>query len=301
VSAVTWREHVVPLPDLGLVWYDAGAGPVVVLLSGGPGDGSAYLRPFAAPLTARFRCVLVDQRGTGRSRFAGEDGATLHVDRLLDDLDALRVALGEERLTLAGHSWGATLALLYGAFFPHRVARLALLGLGPLDEEMGAVARANLLKPLTAPQRAAAGALRARLRAALAAGDLAGYARLHVDLVTRFSVRGWFYSPEAGARFAADYRAGYDANPVMQRHVLDSVREGGHYVRMWERLPAVAAPTMVAYGHQDFEPVVQAYRLAGRMPDARPLLLNECGHVPWYEQPGALYAALIPFLRGAPG
>ena len=42
-------------------------------------------------------------------------------------------------------------------------------------------------------------------------------------------------------------------------------------------------------------------RLARRMPDARPLFLNECGHVPWYEQPDALYGALVPFLRGAPG
>jgi pimeloyl-ACP methyl ester carboxylesterase len=289
------------VPGLALAWYDAGAGPVVVLLSGGPGDGSAYLRPFAAPLAAHFRCVLLDQRGTGRSRFPGEDGTTLHVDRLLDDLEALRRALGEERLALAGHSWGATLALLYGARYPHRVARLALLGLGPLDDEMGAVAGANLLKPLTTAERAAAAALRARRREALAAGDLAGHATLHVELVTRFSVRGWFYAPEAAARFAADFRAGYDSNPVMQGHVLRSLREGRHYARLWERLPGVAAPTLVVYGHQDFEPVVQAYRLAARMPDARPLLLNECGHVPWYEQPDALYAALVPFLRGASG
>jgi proline iminopeptidase len=301
MSAGGWREHVLHRPGAGLAWYEAGAGPVVVLLSGGPGDGSAYLRPLAAPLTARVRCVLLDQRGTGRSRFAGEDGATLQVDRLLDDLQALRQQLGEERLALVGHSWGASLALLYGARFPGHVSRLALLGLGPLDDEMGAVARANLLKPLTAAERAETGALRARRREAQAAGDVAAQAALQVELVTRYSVRGWFYSPEAAARFAANFREGHDSNPAMAAHVLRSLREGRHYQRMWERLPAVDAPTLVVYGYQDFGPIVQAYRLAGRMPDARPLFLNECGHVPWYEQPDALYGALVPFLRGAPG
>jgi hypothetical protein len=83
-----WREHAPGRPGRGLVRYAAGARPQVVPLSGGPGDGSASLRPFAASGTPHVRSASPDQRGTGCSRIVGEDGAPPHVDRLLDDPEA---------------------------------------------------------------------------------------------------------------------------------------------------------------------------------------------------------------------
>jgi proline iminopeptidase len=153
MSDPTWREHVLPIPDGTLAWYDAGAGPTVVWINGGPGDDHHYLRTVAAPFTARLRCVLYDQRGCGGSRLERLDAATLDVARFVADLEALRDALGEERLRLVGHSWGATLALLYAAAHPECTERVALVGMGPTDDEMDAVAAANLLKPLSAAER----------------------------------------------------------------------------------------------------------------------------------------------------
>ena len=57
-----------------------------------------------------------------------------------------------------------------------------------------------------------------------------------------------------------------------------------------------AAPTLVLYGYQDFEPITQAYLLRERLPQAELVFLNECGHVPWFEQPGEFYRVLGVFL-----
>jgi proline iminopeptidase len=291
----TWIEHRLVTPDLGLAWYEAGSGPALLFVSGGPGDDHRYLRSVAQPLLAHFRCVLFDQRGTGASVLDRLDERTLHVDRFLDDLEALRRHLGPASIHLMGHSWGATLALLYCARYPRHVQGAALVGMGPLTEELAAVARVNLLHPLSPAERATFNMLAARRRAALQSGDLEAHGQAHVELVTTLSVRSWFYSPEVAGKFAEQFRASYAHNPLVGQYVLPSV----DYSRLWAQLAQITSPLLVLYGYQDFEPVVQAYLLKERVPQTRVCLLNECGHVPWLEQPAAFYGELLAFLLAA--
>src|SRR5436305_7790364 len=92
-----WKEHVLPTADLHLAWYEAGDGPVVVFLHGGPGDDHSYLRALAEPLSRQFRCILYDQRGSGHSQLRELDEETLHITRFFDDLEALRLHLPTRR------------------------------------------------------------------------------------------------------------------------------------------------------------------------------------------------------------
>ncbi|WP_109481172.1 alpha/beta fold hydrolase [Paraburkholderia sp. C35] len=105
---------------------DEGGVPVV-MLHGGPGSGSqpGMLRLF--DLT-RFRVVMVDQRGTGASK---PHGSVRHnsTQRLIRDLEAIRVQLGIERWGVVGGSWGAALALAYAGTHPASVGGVAIRGL----------------------------------------------------------------------------------------------------------------------------------------------------------------------------
>ena len=102
-------------------------GQPVVLLHGGPGAGcSPKMRRFHDP--ARYRIVLFDQRGAGRS--------TPHADLeenstwdLVADIERLRELLGIERWQVFGGSWGSTLALAYAETHPERVSALVLRGI----------------------------------------------------------------------------------------------------------------------------------------------------------------------------
>ncbi|PWK92312.1 prolyl aminopeptidase [Fulvimonas soli] len=99
----------------------------VVFLHGGPGAGLApYHRRFFDP--ARWRVVLFDQRGAGRSTPFAElvDNTTWH---LVADIEAIREALGIERWAVFGGSWGSTLALAYAQAHPERVLGLVLRGI----------------------------------------------------------------------------------------------------------------------------------------------------------------------------
>jgi proline iminopeptidase len=98
----------------------------VLFLHGGPGAGcKPYHRRFFDP--ARYRAVLFDQRGAGRSRPEGE----LHANttaHLLGDMQRIRKRLKIGKWLLFGGSWGSTLALLYAQLHPRLVTGLVLRG-----------------------------------------------------------------------------------------------------------------------------------------------------------------------------
>ena len=99
----------------------------VVFLHGGPGAGvSAYHRRFFDP--ARYRIVLFDQRGAGRSTPHAElrDNTTQH---LVADIETIRRHFGIERWIVFGGSWGSTLALAYAQTHPAHVLGLVLRGI----------------------------------------------------------------------------------------------------------------------------------------------------------------------------
>jgi proline iminopeptidase len=103
------------------------AGTPVVFLHGGPGGGlSPVMRRFFDP--HRYRIVLPEQRGAGRSTPLGElrENTTRH---LVDDLEVIREHLGIDAWLAFGGSWGSTLALAYSQAHPTRVTGLILRGI----------------------------------------------------------------------------------------------------------------------------------------------------------------------------
>ena len=112
-----------------IYWEESGnpSGKPVVFLHGGPGGGTdARMRRFFDP--NRYRIVLFDQRGCGKSRPYASlvDNTTWH---LVSDIERLREHLGIDRWQVFGGSWGSTLALAYAQSHPERVTELVLRGI----------------------------------------------------------------------------------------------------------------------------------------------------------------------------
>ena len=103
------------------------AGKPVVVLHGGPGGAvNASMRRYFDP--ARYRIVLFDQRGCGKSRpnASLEDNTTW---TLIEDIERLREQLGIEKWSVFGGSWGSTLSLAYAITHPDRTESLILRGI----------------------------------------------------------------------------------------------------------------------------------------------------------------------------
>ena len=112
------------------IFYEESGNPTskpVVFLHGGPGgDTSAKQRRFFDP--ARYRIVLFDQRGCGKSKPSASlvDNTTWH---LVADAETIREHLKIDKWQVFGGSWGSTLALAYAQKHPERVTELVLRGI----------------------------------------------------------------------------------------------------------------------------------------------------------------------------
>jgi proline iminopeptidase len=125
-----YRTGYLRVSDVHKLYFEESGNPKgkpAVFLHGGPGGGTdAKQRRYFDP--KKYRIVLFDQRGCGRSRPHASlvDNTTWH---LVSDIEALREHLGIERWLVFGGSWGSTLALAYAQTHPQRVSELVLRGI----------------------------------------------------------------------------------------------------------------------------------------------------------------------------
>ena len=161
-----------------------GAGPLVVVLHGGPGAHHDYLLPQYDRLATGRELFYYDQRGGGRSPVARD--VPVGWQEQVADLEALRGYVKLERMAICGYSWGGLLAVLYLLQYPQRVERLALVSpasitaAGRLDFERRFAERMKAPEIVQAREALKASGLRER--------DPAAYQRRAFEL----SVAGYF-------------------------------------------------------------------------------------------------------------
>lgn len=115
--------------DGGNIWYKVsgtnGSATPVILLHGGPGYGSFYLKPMEG-LSADRPVVRYDQLGNGKSDRL-TDTSKMNIAHFVAELEALRAKLGYEQVHIVGHSWGTILGYEYYKAHPTHVASLTLM------------------------------------------------------------------------------------------------------------------------------------------------------------------------------
>jgi proline iminopeptidase len=263
--------------------YDvAGKGRPVVLLSGGPGFSSEYMKPIAEHLQPRYKAILFDQRGTGQSTLATYDATTLEHKKLVADLEALRRALHVEKLTLVGHSWGGVLSMLYAAAHPERVEALVLIDAGGPTTASVAKFQANHTARMTEADNA---------KLAEWYPKIASDHKRAILEITKARTPPYFHDRAKALAFA-DALTEESFNDktfwaiVGQIDTKFDLRPG---------LKNVTAPVLVIHGKSD--PLESAEEVRAAFAQAKLVLIDEAGHFPWAEQPKAVYRALDEFLR----
>ncbi|MGW0948387.1 alpha/beta fold hydrolase [Streptomyces sp. NPDC002623] len=260
-----------------------GEGDPVVVLPGGPMRASAYLGDLGG-LTTHRRLVLLDLRGTGDSAVPA-DPATYRCDRQVEDVEALRVRLGLERIDVLAHSAGGSLALLYAARYPHRVSRLALIAANPWA----------LGRPATPEERLEAARLRRDepwFATAFPAFEawLAGEGEPDWTAVAAFFYGRWDDTARSHDA-AADEQTNVEAEGVfLDPDAFDPPALRGALAR-------VAAPVLVLAGEVDGGPRPEVARLlADAFPNAELAVQPGAGHYPWLDDPEWFVRRVAAFL-----
>jgi pimeloyl-ACP methyl ester carboxylesterase len=303
--AMTMRRAPLPTIELAYLatlpggavaeWEALGDGDeALVWVEGGPGLPAHLARADVAPVLDRFRCHLVNAPGSGRSTHPRLE-ETYGLEATVGFFEDWRQAVGLGPVTLMGHSWGGLVAPAWAALHPDAVRRLIVIS-GYAGG--GSVAEADW----HAERDRALGRVRDKPWFDLAwrnweAGSLPG--RTEQDLADRF----WTYLPF--------YFADPD-NPVATAHIDRIGREqrwhlpandawcGWREAMDWRPLLGeVRCPTLVVAGERDWicGPVWNR-ALAAAIPGARYVEIPGVGHLPQYEAPAALRAAIDEWLGG---
>jgi proline iminopeptidase len=316
------EPHDSGLLDVGdgnhVYWETSGnpAGKPVLLLHGGPGQGtSPRMRRAADP--ERFRVVLLDQRGCGRSTphaaDVGTDMSANTTEHLIADIERLREHLGVERWLVTGGSWGSTLAFAYAERHPERVSAIILSAItttrrSEIDWLYRGVGRffpkewERFRDGVPEPERA-------RVTAAEGAGALlAEYVRMLDDpdpAVRERATREWAAWEDA----VMGGEPGGKANPFSDkpgRDLTAMVRICAHYfangawleegalIRDVHRLAGI--PAVLVHGRLDLGgPVDTAWEMVRNWPGAELVVLEGSGHQGSDERRGVLRGAFDRF------
>lgn len=251
----------------------ANAEEAVVFVHGNPGSARDWVR-LAAAVAELGRVVAPTMPGFGRADKPDDfdytvDGYARHLDGLLD-------ALAVRRAHLVLHDFGGAWGLAWAAAHPDAFASLVLINIGvPIDYRWHYLAR--IWRTPLLGELFMATATRAGFHLSLKHGNPRGLPREFVD------------------RMYEDFdRATRRA--VLRLYRATEPAEGAE--RLATRLRPLRRPTLVVWGvHDPYVPVSLAERQREVFPDAEIVLLEGSGHWPFADDPEAVEAAVVPFLR----
>jgi proline iminopeptidase len=274
----------------GRIWYKlsgGGSGLPVILLHGGPGFSSFYLKSLEALGDTR-PVVRYDQLGGGKSSGSG-DTTQFTIPHFVAELDSLRAHLGYPRVHLVGHSWGTILAVEYYRAHPEHVASLTLAS-AALDIPTWERHARVLLKTLSdSSQRA--------IRAHESDGTFdapeyqAAIAEFYGKYVWRHPVQ-----PDLDSTMQSVNQSIYNYMQGPSEFTITGTLKRYDVTGF---LPKIRVPTLYTVGEFDEADPVTIRRFATLTPGAKVSILPGAAHMTPWDAPGPMLQAIREFLRGA--
>ncbi len=281
-------EHLVAVNGTELFVKRMGAGEPIVVVHGGPVLEHGYLLPHLEPLAEAYELIFYDQRLSGRSAGTA-DPESIRIATFVDDIEALREALGLGRIHLMGHSWGGMLAMRYAVRYGDNLRSLVLLDSMAASAELWGAEEAALAERITPEVRAELDAFRQteafQQRQPQAIGTM---------MVMAF--RAQFTDPTKADLLELYIPDDYVARSEQFRAMRVDIVGFDFY----DELATVDAPTLVLYGADEPGATFGGVAIAEAIPNATLELVPAAGHFPFIEKPTACLDAIRRFLKLRP-
>ncbi len=260
--------------------------PTVIILTGGPGNSYNQLEGLAETISTKFRSILLEQRGTGKSIPIPFDSTTVNINAVTKDIKILMDSLKLKESIILGHSWGGMLAMKFASEFTTSVNHLILVAPGPhKDAENGfnvlftnrrhtrsfeEEQRLNQLNELIAKKEAVSLEIiesrKLFRRAYIFANPIPDSLSQKINSEINSKTRELLYN---------DIISNYDVSKSLKNY---------------------SGEIDVITGRQDVVGFF-SYELKQDIVNVKIHWINECGHFPMYEQPSEFYKILYKILN----
>lgn len=242
-----------------------GSGEPLIFLAGGPGLNADYLEAIWGNLSSDYGCIVLDQRGTGKSILPKVDSVALTMENYIGDLEALRNHLKLEQLTLIGHSWGGMLAMEYVAKNPKNVKNLILLNPGGPTRSFLSYFPDNIQMRLHAEDTR-----EAKVLDSLGKSDL------------RAIFPGYFFDRDK----ALVVKETLDFDSLMGQPGVIGITFSNFFSTQKDRVIHLKKYTGIVHiiqGRQDPIGESTVYEIKEFLPQSQVTFIEKCGHFPWLE------------------
>src|SRR5437588_1055934 len=276
--------------DVDLFYHIVGppSGDYVLVLSGGPGEDIHSMQGIADELGKKYRCVMWEQRGTGRSKLPTYDSSTINLNAYIEDIEALRKQLHAEKFIVVGNSWGMILGLAYAGTHPDAVHAVVTIGSGPITFEYLGVFSDNQFARLGAAELEVRDFWKDPARES-ADSDRAAFERLRAATVA------YFFDRKKALQMASELRP-EDYNFRVPPAFLKT--EGKYDIR--PTLKTIVAPVLLLQGRQDLAGEANVDEAHSLIKNSTLAFIDKCGHMPWLEQPEPTWKIIEDFLAHLP-
>jgi len=285
------RQGVIPVRDAELFYRDIGQGQPIIILHGGIVLDHTYFLPDMDRLSDSYHLIYYDQRGRGKSI---GDTANISIQTEMEDLDGLRQNFGLGSVAVLGHSWGAHLAMEYALGHPQHVSHLILTSTAAASRADNELVSQEWGKRLV-PHEDRLTALQASSR--YKEGDPTALAEEYrIELST--TIKQPEHLNRVNLSFDLSFAAFTKESVLRGRAIAERLVQETWPREEFDILPRLKQlhkPTLIIHGDDDFVPVEVAAHVARAVPDARFVLLKDCGHFSYVEAAEEFHEAVDAF------
>jgi len=283
-----------------LIYYKMfGNGQPLLIVHGGPGASHDYFLPYLVPLARTNKLIFIDERGSGRSQKL-ENVSEYTVENMVEDVEAVRVALNLGKVSLLGHSYGGVLAQAYALKYQDNLTHLILCSTFHSASKMNEVFKE--IKAKMDPE------LKARIDKMEKEG-LYGHGhdfeknRYTNDYMVAAWGEGYFpylyqnnpdpnYDPVGNGIMSWDlYREMWGSHG---EYIIDGNLKSVEYT---DKLSSIKVPTLITVGDNDECSPSLSKEMNSKINGSKLVIFPKSGHMTFVDQPNQFISAINDFLN----
>jgi proline iminopeptidase len=286
--------------EIQLFYEEHGKGPALYILTGGPGappENPSY--QIIDSLKSFYTCVLLHQRGSGRSRNIPVNEQTINIQKYLQDIELLRQVRNDQKIVLLGISWGGLLAMNYAASYPQYVSKLVLICSAPPSYKIWDVLFDNQFVRRSADELDSLEALR-KIFSVKTERELDSLKRFNPSSreVLAFKsfiaihIRAMHYERNRLTPGFDDFFTNFNFRPIpfIDKEVLETKWD------ITSDLKKLNVPALIMYGRQDDQGESTFFLQKECLKNSEMYVIEKCGHIIWEDQPVEFYKILLNYL-----
>jgi proline iminopeptidase len=286
--------------EIKLFYEEFGNGPALYILTGGPGAPPENPgHQIIDSLKSFYTCILLHQRGSGKSRNNPINSETINIKSYLQDIELLRQNRKDKKIAVLGISWGGLLAMNYATRYPMNVSNIILIGSAPPSYKVWDVLFDNQYVRRSASELDSMRMLQEifsvksdRELDSLKRVDPSSREVVALKNFINIHTRVMHYDRNKSMAGFDEFFTNFNFQPIpfIDKEVLET---------KWDitaDLKKLNIPALIMYGRQDDQGESTFFLQKECLKNSELYVIEKCGHIIWEDQPKEFYRILLKYL-----